>query len=157
MEQKTQCQRTWKMLRHSLLCLLWSLLVRFAFRNPRPLKPMGKSEARDQVGKYLNKTGHMQVTGTWWETFESVVGGGWCHFEAALNYLWRTVVFRGGFWGQTENKCYFYLQEREEGESRELQTGQPHLNPGISCNSFLSYLMKSKGLHKGSMCQDLPY
>lgn len=156
MGQKTQCQRTWKMFKHSMLCLLWSLLVRFAFRNPRLLKPMGKSEARDQVGEYLNRTGCMQVTGTCWDTFKCVVGTEWCHFEAALSYFFKTVVFRGGFWGQAESKCYFHLQEREEGESRELQAGQPHLNPGIRCNTFLSYLVESKGLHLGSMCQDLP-
>lgn len=51
------------------------------------------------------------------------------------------MVIRGGSSGWEEIKCHSYLQEGQRGGSRELQDGQPHLNPweGGGVNNLGNY------------------
>lgn len=55
-------------------------------------------------------------------------GAGWCHCEGTLDYLWKIVAIVGGSWGLEESNCYCYLQEGQEGGSKELEAGQTNLD-----------------------------
>lgn len=49
--------------------------------------------------------------------------------EAALNNIWSIMATGRIVQRLEEWKCYSYLQEGQEGEPKELQVGQSHLNP----------------------------
>lgn len=102
---------------------------------------MGESEARDKVGEHLNKPGHTQDPESWWDTPKS----------APFSYLWKVVMIRGGFWGWAERKHHSYLQERQEGESRGLQTGHLHLNPGIILKTVSEYMKDRKMIQSSQL------
>ena len=81
-----------------------------------------------QVRQYLNKQ-HAEVQWIWWDGPKSAEGAGWRHCKTTHIYLWNLMVIGGGLWGLEESKCHSFLQEREEGVPKELQTCQLHLDP----------------------------
>lgn len=124
-------QRIWWQRTHVRLSLPQCLLRWLALRDPRPLSTVGKSETRQthhQWGK--TRLGSISKNWTdvnpWWDRVASAEGAGWCYCNATFNYLILTTATRGDSQGLEETECHSCLQE---ARYRELQAGQPHLNP----------------------------
>lgn len=93
--QRPWWQKTWKRLKYSMSLWPQCLLVRLAFRNPRPLRPERKSTSAVedyQVREHLNKLDIMGLHEHSWDAPTGAGDAGWCHCKAALDSLWKITV-----------------------------------------------------------------
>ena len=99
MGEGTWWQRTWKKRRYWIPSSPWSLLKRFAFRFPRPLKPVWNSRAkkiylwwRKIRSDNIKQTRQMQVHGPWSDALTHAEGAGQYHCE--VTNIWKVMAIR---------------------------------------------------------------